>query len=153
MRGRSFAPARHRTACIRRRRVHRSSPHPASPTPISPIYARRATDVSAIPSSAAQRSSTHSKLSRPRSFGFVAERSKMSQDSGAKGQAAGEKEAAEPKRQTPRLNERILSSLSRRSVAAHPWHDLEIGESLLHFVSDPSVRPEPFGWLPTRNAC
>ncbi|RVW95489.1 Soluble inorganic pyrophosphatase 1 [Vitis vinifera] len=27
----------------------------------------------------------------------------------------------------PRLNERILSSLSRRSVAAHPWHDLEIG--------------------------
>ncbi|KAL0372882.1 UNVERIFIED_CONTAM: Soluble inorganic pyrophosphatase 1 [Sesamum calycinum] len=31
-----------------------------------------------------------------------------------------------PKR-APRLNERILSSLSRRSVAAHPWHDLEIG--------------------------
>ncbi|XP_020082895.1 soluble inorganic pyrophosphatase isoform X1 [Ananas comosus] len=31
------------------------------------------------------------------------------------------------KKQTPRLNERILSSLSRRSVAAHPWHDLEIG--------------------------
>ncbi|PIA53004.1 hypothetical protein AQUCO_01000697v1 [Aquilegia coerulea] len=28
---------------------------------------------------------------------------------------------------TPPLNERILSSLSRRSVAAHPWHDLEIG--------------------------
>ncbi|KAG1334450.1 putative Soluble inorganic pyrophosphatase 1 [Cocos nucifera] len=27
----------------------------------------------------------------------------------------------------PRLNERILSSMSRRSVAAHPWHDLEIG--------------------------
>lgn len=26
-----------------------------------------------------------------------------------------------------RLNERILSSMSRRSVAAHPWHDLEIG--------------------------
>ncbi|KAH7553653.1 hypothetical protein JRO89_XS12G0038700 [Xanthoceras sorbifolium] len=25
------------------------------------------------------------------------------------------------------LNERILSSLTRRSVAAHPWHDLEIG--------------------------
>ncbi|XP_042030402.1 soluble inorganic pyrophosphatase 4-like isoform X3 [Salvia splendens] len=25
------------------------------------------------------------------------------------------------------LNERILSSMSRRSVAAHPWHDLEIG--------------------------
>ncbi|KAI3503767.1 hypothetical protein L1887_32216 [Cichorium endivia] len=33
---------------------------------------------------------------------------------------------SEPKR-TPCLNERILSSLSRRSVAAHPWHDLEIG--------------------------
>ncbi|KDO70970.1 hypothetical protein CISIN_1g027710mg [Citrus sinensis] len=25
------------------------------------------------------------------------------------------------------LNERILSSMSHRSVAAHPWHDLEIG--------------------------
>ncbi|XP_044504232.1 soluble inorganic pyrophosphatase 1-like isoform X1 [Mangifera indica] len=32
-----------------------------------------------------------------------------------------------PKLQTPRLNQRILSSLSRRSVAAHPWHDLELG--------------------------
>ncbi|KAL1568820.1 V-ATPase V0 sector subunit c'' [Salvia divinorum] len=31
------------------------------------------------------------------------------------------------KKPTPKLNERILSSLSRRSVAAHPWHDLEIG--------------------------
>ncbi|WOL16052.1 soluble inorganic pyrophosphatase [Canna indica] len=30
-------------------------------------------------------------------------------------------------RQAPQLNERILSSMSRRSVAAHPWHDLEIG--------------------------
>ncbi|XP_010432196.1 PREDICTED: soluble inorganic pyrophosphatase 1-like [Camelina sativa] len=30
-------------------------------------------------------------------------------------------------RPAPHLNERILSSLSRRSVAAHPWHDLEIG--------------------------
>jgi len=28
----------------------------------------------------------------------------------------------------PKLNERILSSLSRRTVAAHPWHDLEIGK-------------------------
>lgn len=28
----------------------------------------------------------------------------------------------------PPLNERILSSLTRRSVAAHPWHDLEIGK-------------------------
>jgi hypothetical protein len=30
-------------------------------------------------------------------------------------------------RKVPQLNQRILSSLSRRSVAAHPWHDLEIG--------------------------
>ncbi|CAN1814069.1 hypothetical protein LINPERHAP1_LOCUS27036 [Linum perenne] len=30
----------------------------------------------------------------------------------------------------PALNERILSSLTRRSVAAHPWHDLEIGNFL-----------------------
>ncbi|XP_076925230.1 soluble inorganic pyrophosphatase 1-like [Bidens hawaiensis] len=27
----------------------------------------------------------------------------------------------------PRLNERILSSLSKRSAAAHSWHDLDIG--------------------------
>lgn len=32
--------------------------------------------------------------------------------------------------QAPRLNERILSSMSRRTVAAHPWHDLEIGTKL-----------------------
>ncbi|KAK8509725.1 hypothetical protein V6N13_093576 [Hibiscus sabdariffa] len=30
-------------------------------------------------------------------------------------------------REAPKLNERILSSMSRRSVAAHPWHDLDIG--------------------------
>uniref|UniRef100_A0A0D9YHW6 Soluble inorganic pyrophosphatase n=1 Tax=Oryza glumipatula TaxID=40148 RepID=A0A0D9YHW6_9ORYZ len=36
-------------------------------------------------------------------------------------------EGAKPKRPAPRLNERILSSLSRRSVAAHPWHDLDTG--------------------------
>lgn len=42
-----------------------------------------------------------------------------------------EKSAAKPSlASTPKLNERILSSLSRRSVAAHPWHDLEIGNSL-----------------------
>ncbi|XP_041005695.1 soluble inorganic pyrophosphatase 1 isoform X2 [Juglans microcarpa x Juglans regia] len=35
-------------------------------------------------------------------------------------------------RSVPRLNERILSSLSRRSVAAHPWHDLEIGPGAPH---------------------
>ncbi|KAM0856906.1 hypothetical protein ACQ4PT_048815 [Festuca glaucescens] len=40
-------------------------------------------------------------------------------------EAAANKEAT-PKK-TPALNERILSSISRRSVAAHPWHDLEIG--------------------------
>ena len=28
------------------------------------------------------------------------------------------------------LNERILSSMSRRSAAAHPWHDLDIGACL-----------------------
>ncbi|KAM7263531.1 hypothetical protein ACFE04_001214 [Oxalis oulophora] len=27
----------------------------------------------------------------------------------------------------PPLNERILSSMTRRNAAAHPWHDLEIG--------------------------
>ncbi|XP_027904572.1 soluble inorganic pyrophosphatase 1-like [Vigna unguiculata] len=36
-------------------------------------------------------------------------------------------EESQENRPAPRLNERILSSLSRRSVAAHPWHDLEIG--------------------------
>nr|O23979.1 RecName: Full=Soluble inorganic pyrophosphatase; AltName: Full=Pyrophosphate phospho-hydrolase; Short=PPase [Hordeum vulgare subsp. vulgare]AAC50012.1 soluble inorganic pyrophosphatase [Hordeum vulgare var. distichon] len=30
-------------------------------------------------------------------------------------------------RPAPKLNERILSSLSRRGGGAHPWHDLEIG--------------------------
>jgi hypothetical protein len=35
------------------------------------------------------------------------------------------------KRPTPKLNERILSSLNRRSVAAHPWHDLEIGTTIM----------------------
>lgn len=32
----------------------------------------------------------------------------------------------------PKLNERILSSLSRRQVAAHPWHDLDIGNFTCH---------------------
>ncbi|KAL0329439.1 UNVERIFIED_CONTAM: Soluble inorganic pyrophosphatase 1 [Sesamum radiatum] len=41
----------------------------------------------------------------------------MSEGNGTEGAAA----------RAPKLNERILSSLSRRSVAAHPWHDLEIG--------------------------
>lgn len=30
------------------------------------------------------------------------------------------------------LNERILKSMSQRSVAAHPWHDLEIGIAFLN---------------------
>ncbi|WVZ05514.1 hypothetical protein V8G54_018860 [Vigna mungo] len=30
----------------------------------------------------------------------------------------------------PPLNERIISSMTRRSVAAHPWHDLEIANIL-----------------------
>ena len=29
------------------------------------------------------------------------------------------------------LNERILSSMTRKNDAAHPWHDLEIGMCLL----------------------
>lgn len=29
------------------------------------------------------------------------------------------------------LNERIYNSMSRRSVAAHPWHDLEIGKAFI----------------------
>ncbi|KAJ0977963.1 hypothetical protein J5N97_013437 [Dioscorea zingiberensis] len=33
---------------------------------------------------------------------------------------------ASESRPVPRLDKRILSSLLRRSVAAHPWHDLEI---------------------------
>lgn len=57
----------------------------------------------------------------------------MSQENGAATSTNGHAEEqevteVEPKRRAaPRLNERILSSLSRRSVAAHPWHDLEIG--------------------------
>uniref|UniRef100_A0A6N2LP44 inorganic diphosphatase n=1 Tax=Salix viminalis TaxID=40686 RepID=A0A6N2LP44_SALVM len=41
----------------------------------------------------------------------------------------------ETKHQAPRLNERILSSLSRRTVAAHPWHDLEIGPGAPHIFN------------------
>ncbi|KAG5094287.1 hypothetical protein JHK84_049875 [Glycine max] len=40
-------------------------------------------------------------------------------------------EEARENRPVPHLNERILSSLSKRSVAAHPWHDLETGVFLL----------------------
>ncbi|KAF8775218.1 hypothetical protein HU200_004619 [Digitaria exilis] len=54
--------------------------------------------------------------------------------------------AGEPSRPAPRLNERILSSLSRRSVAAHPWHDLEIGESVLLSTSFQNHRALWFLW-------
>ncbi|KAL0867188.1 hypothetical protein Bca101_046306 [Brassica carinata] len=37
------------------------------------------------------------------------------------------KNYAQKQASVPPLNERILSSLTHRSVAAHPWHDLEIG--------------------------
>uniref|UniRef100_A0A453DJI8 Soluble inorganic pyrophosphatase n=4 Tax=Aegilops tauschii subsp. strangulata TaxID=200361 RepID=A0A453DJI8_AEGTS len=45
------------------------------------------------------------------------QRSRMSEEDSTSAQS----------RPAPKLNERILSSLSRRAVAAHPWHDLEIG--------------------------
>ncbi|ONM15585.1 Soluble inorganic pyrophosphatase [Zea mays] len=59
--------------------------------------------------------------------------------------------AEQPKR-APKLNERILSSLSRRSVAAHPWHDLEIGPdapAVFNVVST-SITLEPFDVLYVR---
>lgn len=59
---------------------------------------------------------------------FVSRKSKMAEKSAAKPSLAS----------TPKLNERILSSLSRRSVAAHPWHDLEIGNSL-NFESNSTI--------------
>ncbi|KAF3497781.1 hypothetical protein DY000_02056113 [Brassica cretica] len=40
---------------------------------------------------------------------------------------AASKTYAEKQASLPLLNERILSSMTHRSVAAHPWHDLEIG--------------------------
>ncbi|KAH0912011.1 hypothetical protein HID58_035332, partial [Brassica napus] len=40
---------------------------------------------------------------------------------------AATKSYAEKQVSLPLLNERILSSMTHRSVAAHPWHDLEIG--------------------------
>jgi inorganic pyrophosphatase len=51
------------------------------------------------------------------------------EDKTAAASASAAASAEQPKR-APKLNERILSSLSRRSVAAHPWHDLEIGARL-----------------------
>lgn len=57
---------------------------------------------------------------------FLPEKKKMSNENG---------DQSSPQQRAPRLNERILSSLSRRSVAAHPWHDLEIGKSSI-FLSE-----------------
>ncbi|GJN01251.1 hypothetical protein PR202_ga18503 [Eleusine coracana subsp. coracana] len=51
------------------------------------------------------------------------------------GKTAASSAAEEQPKRTPKLNERILSSLSRRSMAAHPWHDLEI----VMVVQDPGA--------------
>lgn len=52
----------------------------------------------------------------------------------AEANGTNEAEAPISQRRAPRLNERILSSMSRRSVAAHPWHDLEIGNDLTALI-------------------
>uniref|UniRef100_A0A453GXQ4 Soluble inorganic pyrophosphatase n=1 Tax=Aegilops tauschii subsp. strangulata TaxID=200361 RepID=A0A453GXQ4_AEGTS len=49
--------------------------------------------------------------------------------------------APAPKTKTPALNERILSSITRRSVAAHPWHDLEIGPDAPTIFNCVSTQP------------
>ena len=41
--------------------------------------------------------------------------------------AEAQNNTPEPRPTQTKLNERIITSMSRRSVAAHPWHDLEIG--------------------------
>ncbi|KAG6394593.1 hypothetical protein SASPL_145182 [Salvia splendens] len=53
------------------------------------------------------------------------------------------------------LNERILSSMSRRSVAAHPWHDLEIAHDFLQVdrvLYSSVVYPHNYGFVP-RTLC
>ncbi|KAK3435317.1 hypothetical protein EUGRSUZ_D02652 [Eucalyptus grandis] len=56
---------------------------------------------------------------------------------GGEGSQSQSQSQSQPQTQrpVPRLNERILSSLSRRSVAAHPWHDLEIGPGAPHIFN------------------
>ncbi|KAH0924563.1 hypothetical protein HID58_016819 [Brassica napus] len=68
-------------------------------------------------------------------------------------------ESNESPRPAPKLNERILSTLSKRSVAAHPWHDLEIGpEAPLVFnvvdriLYSSVVYPHNYGFIP-RTLC
>ncbi|KAM0895025.1 hypothetical protein ACQ4PT_024106 [Festuca glaucescens] len=105
----------------RRGRVNRSAPRPTS---LLVSYICAASHGRCGHPVLSEQPSNTQQIKQQTSFGFVA-RAKMSQDNVANGSA--EMEVAEPRRQAPRLNERILSSLSRRSVAAHPWHDLEIG--------------------------
>jgi inorganic pyrophosphatase len=55
----------------------------------------------------------------------------------------------------PALNERILSSMSRRSFAAHPWHDLEIGPDapkIFNCVSTPYPYLASYD-VPTASVC
>ncbi|KAL1565895.1 Soluble inorganic pyrophosphatase 3 [Salvia divinorum] len=41
----------------------------------------------------------------------------------------------ESKSESPKLNKRILSSLSKRSVIAHLWHDIEVGPEAPHILN------------------
>lgn len=46
---------------------------------------------------------------------------------------------AEGKKDAPKLNQRMVSSLSKRTAAAHSWHDLEIGKYIYPDVL-PSIK-------------